>query len=61
MMLDMLHLITDDAKWHDRADHARQFVLSMWDPVEGKFWTGTLDDGVTANTAASNLMFRQFQ
>ena len=37
-------------EWRQAAQHAKAFFLSMWDPTEGKFWTGTLDDGVTART-----------
>jgi PKD repeat protein len=44
-----LYAITGDARWSDAAGDASTFVLSMWDPVEGKFWTGTLPDGVTPN------------
>ncbi len=32
-----------------RSLHAKQFILSMWDQDSGKFWTGTLDDGITPN------------
>lgn len=42
---------TGDARWRERAEHARRFVLAMWDPGEGKFWTGTDPDGVTINRA----------
>lgn len=38
---------TGDAVWRERAEHARRFVYAMWDPQEGKFWTGTGEDGVT--------------
>ncbi len=48
---ERLYLLTGDARWHDRANHAKAFVLSMWDETEGKFWTGTGEDGVTINTA----------
>jgi hypothetical protein len=41
-----LHLITGQAIWRDRADHARRFVQSMWDPAGGKFWSSTRPDGV---------------
>ena len=44
-----LFLATGEEKWEERARHARRFVESMWDEVEGKFWTGTRDDGATAN------------
>ncbi|MFH0881161.1 MAG: hypothetical protein V2A34_15730 [Lentisphaerota bacterium] len=43
-----LYLITGEPVWSERARHARRFVISMWDNQEGKFWTGTGDDGVTA-------------
>jgi hypothetical protein len=33
--------------WRSRAERAQRFVYAMWDPGEGKFWTGTGDDGVT--------------
>lgn len=44
---------TSDSRWRRSAEHARRFLLAMWDPVRrgkpGKFWTGTLEDGVTIN------------
>lgn len=42
-----LYRLTGNAAWRERARHARQFVKAMWDPLEGKFWTGTGDDGET--------------
>jgi len=44
-----LHRATDRPQWQERAGHAARFVASMWDPGEGKFWAGVLDDGVTIN------------
>ncbi|KAA0238485.1 MAG: hypothetical protein EDM74_06700 [Armatimonadetes bacterium] len=42
--------LTGTPAWNTRADHAKRFVLAMWDAEEDKFWTGTGDDGVTVNT-----------
>jgi uncharacterized protein (TIGR03437 family) len=42
-----LHAAQPDVKWRRAAQHAKRFLLSMWDPVGGKFWTGTAEDGVT--------------
>ncbi len=47
-----LWLMTGEQKWHDRAECAKAFVLAMWDQGQGKFWTGTLEDGKTVNTEA---------
>lgn len=47
----LLHDISRDAKWRQRALHARHFVESMWDADGGHFWTGTLNDGCTPNKA----------
>lgn len=44
-----LYLVTKDEKWRKRAEHAKKFVLAMWDSAEGKFWTGTVEDGVKIN------------
>ena len=44
-----LHKISTKEEWRDRADHAKKFVLAMWDTEDSKFWTGTLEDGVTIN------------
>ena len=40
-----LFLITGSAVWQQRAEHAKMFVMAMWDPVERKFWTGTEENG----------------
>jgi len=37
-------------QWAAAAQQAKTFFLSMWDPVEGKFWTGTDEGGVNAST-----------
>lgn len=42
-----LFLITGNEKWRERGNHAKRFVLAMWDETEGKFWTGSGEDGVT--------------
>jgi hypothetical protein len=42
-----LYRITGNNVWELRAQHAQRFVTAMWDNQEGKFWTGTGDDGVT--------------
>jgi hypothetical protein len=42
-----LFVITGNEKWRERANHAKRFVLAMWDDAEGKFWTGTGEDGLT--------------
>lgn len=41
---------TGDRSWLRYAREAESFVESMWDGREGKFWTGTLEDGITINT-----------
>lgn len=50
-----LHRVSRDPKWQERADWAKRFLLAMWDPRDGKFWTGTLDDGVTINRSVVPL------
>lgn len=45
-----LAAITGDRIWLRYAREAECFVESMWDETEGKFWTGTLSDGITVNT-----------
>jgi hypothetical protein len=42
---------TGDPSWTARAAWARHFVVSMWNPSEGAFAVGTLDDGVSVNSA----------
>jgi len=44
-----LYSITSNSVWQERANSAKTFVLSMWDDMEGKFWTGTKLDGVAVN------------
>ena len=46
-----LHRLTpDDVVWSNRADHAFQFIAAMYDAENGRFRTGTGEDGVTVNT-----------
>jgi hypothetical protein len=45
-----LYLIEGLDQWKQAAQAAKGFFLSMWDPVEDKFWTGTGEDGVTVST-----------
>jgi uncharacterized protein (TIGR03437 family) len=40
---------TSASTWAQAAQHAKHFFLSMWDPQDGKFWTGTTEDGVTVS------------
>lgn len=44
-----VYLLTRHPVWQERATFAKKFVVSMWDEMEGKFWTGTKLDGVTIN------------
>jgi hypothetical protein len=44
---ERLRALTGDKAWGTRARHARRFVAAMWDAREGKFWTGTGNDGVS--------------
>ena len=41
---------TGDSLWHEQALHACQFTWKMWDERDGKFWTGTTEDGRSLNT-----------
>jgi hypothetical protein len=43
---------TGNPAWSQRAAWARRFVVSMWDPGQGRFYLGTTDDGVTPNDSA---------
>ncbi len=46
-----LNLAEKQAQWAQAAQQAKTFALSMWDPAEGKFWTGTDEGGVTPSTS----------
>ncbi len=45
----MLATESGQSAWVSSAAWARQFVASMWDAADGRFYVGTLDDGVTPN------------
>ena len=55
VLFERLWRLTNDERWHIRADDARAFVESMWDPTLCHYWTGTLPDGVTVNKQAIPL------
>lgn len=42
-----LHDLTKKDEWRIQANHALKFVSSMWDKADGRFWTGTMEDGLT--------------
>jgi hypothetical protein len=50
-----LYLLTGNELWKQRADMAKTFVLRMWDEQDGKFWAGTMDDGITINKSVVPL------
>jgi hypothetical protein len=43
---------TGNPVWSQRAAWARRFVVSMWNPAQGRFYLGTTDNGVTRNDTA---------
>ena len=43
----LLLSVTIDSRWETYANHARQFVESMWNNANNHFWTGTDLDGIT--------------
>lgn len=45
----LLARLTGQHVWLDRAEHARRFVVAMWDQPPGVFDIGTTPDGVTTN------------
>lgn len=48
-MYNMLYDETGKDAWSSDAQWARAFVVSMWDASAGRFFVGTLDNGVTPN------------
>jgi hypothetical protein len=46
-LFTLLARATGDPVWSTRAAWARQFVEAMWEPLEGRFYAGTTEDGVT--------------
>ncbi|MCS7180907.1 MAG: dockerin type I repeat-containing protein, partial [bacterium] len=43
----LLLKITGDTKWEERANHAKNFVLSMFNNEKNYFYSGTKEDGIT--------------
>jgi hypothetical protein len=54
-VFDWLARLQPQAGWQQKAQRARDFVTALWDPKLGRFWVGTLPDGVTINRANSGL------
>jgi hypothetical protein len=48
-LFTMLATESGNAVWTTRAAWAKQFVEAMWDPAQGRFYVGTLDNGVSIN------------
>ena len=42
-----LYALTSDEHYQKAADSAKAFIISMYDPAQGYFYTGTGNDGVT--------------
>lgn len=45
----MLAVEAGESQWATHAAWAKQFVAAMWESRAGRFYVGTLDDGVTPN------------
>jgi len=41
----LLHKMTKNSDWKNRAMHAKRFVDAMWNDANSHFWSGTADDG----------------
>jgi hypothetical protein len=54
-VFDWLARLQPDAGWQENAARARGFIAALWDPELGRFWVGTLPDGVSINRANSGL------
>jgi hypothetical protein len=54
-VFDWLSRLQPQAGWQAKAALARDFVAALWDPAQGRFWVGTLPDGVSINRANSGL------
>jgi hypothetical protein len=54
-VFDWLARLQPQAGWQQKAKSARGFVAALWDPKLGRFWVGTLPDGVSINRANSGL------
>jgi hypothetical protein len=54
-VFDWLARLQPDAGWQQPAGAARGFVATEWDATGGRFWIGTLPDGVTPNRHNSGL------
>jgi hypothetical protein len=54
-VFDWLAREQPDAGWAGKAERARDFVATLWDPDRRRFWVGTLPDGVSINRANSGL------
>ena len=44
-----LYALTGDARYQKAAESAKAFIISMYDPAQGYFYTGTGNDGITPN------------
>jgi hypothetical protein len=51
----MIHTLTGQRVWRERADHAWSFVEQMWNAEDGFFWTGSLDDDSDINKQDTQL------
>jgi hypothetical protein len=48
---ELLAAQTHEALWSTRAQWAKGFVVSMWNPSQGMFFVGSGEDGTTINTS----------
>ncbi len=54
-VFDWLARLQPAGGWQSKAKSARDFVAALWDPKLGRFWVGTLPDGVSINRVNSGL------
>lgn len=54
-VFDWLGRVQPDGAWYSNAALARSFVSDLWDAEAGRFYVGTLPDGVSINRKNSGL------